>query len=127
MLDIYRLQNLKQTFVFQWSSQVIKRPSIEELLADPVVNLQQSKMEHRQTSLQSDSSSDLKTWETELRALEKELEEKKRDLDSKLAKYFIPDLRSISIHIALFVEHFAEKLILFFLMISKENMNLKVI
>ena len=64
-------------------TQVVKRPSIEELLASPVVSSQQTKMERQQASHQSNSSTDLKNREAELRALERELEQKKKDLDSR--------------------------------------------
>ena len=61
----------------------MKRPSIEDLLASPVVSTHQTKMERQQASQQSGGSGDLKTLEAELRALERELEKKKRDLDSR--------------------------------------------
>ena len=62
---------------------MVKRPSIEELLATPVVSSQQAKMERRLASHQSESTSDLKSWEADLRALERDLEQRKKDLDSK--------------------------------------------
>lgn len=63
--------------------EVVKRPSIEELLATPVVSSQQAKMERRLASHQSESTSDLKSWEADLRALERDLEQRKKDLDNR--------------------------------------------
>lgn len=63
------------------SFQVAKRPSIEELLEDPLVSGRRATLE-RKMSGQLQSSRDLRTWESELRALERDLEEKKRDIES---------------------------------------------
>ena len=64
----------------------MKRPSIEALLSTPVVSAKLAKLEHGHASLQNTNNSnksDLKVWEAELRALERKLEQKKKDLDSK--------------------------------------------
>ncbi|XP_053399869.1 serine/threonine-protein kinase Nek2-like isoform X2 [Mercenaria mercenaria] len=62
--------------------EVSKRPSIEELLEDPLVSSRRTKLD-RKMSGQQRSSTDLKAWEMELRNLERELDEKKRDLERK--------------------------------------------
>lgn len=61
--------------------EVLKRPSIEEILADPIVSVRHNKLERR-TSDQN-TSSDLRSWESELRVLEMQLEERKSKLDDR--------------------------------------------
>lgn len=75
--------DLNDTIAKMLHVEVVKRPSIEDLLASPVVSTQQTKMERQQANHQTDSSGDLKTLEAELRVLERELEKKKRDLDNR--------------------------------------------
>ncbi|XP_052768507.1 serine/threonine-protein kinase Nek2-like isoform X1 [Mya arenaria] len=62
--------------------EVTKRPSIEELLADPIVVGRRAKMD-RAVSTQLKGSGDCKVWANELRALEHDLEDKKRELERK--------------------------------------------
>lgn len=80
-----------------------KRPSIEELLEDPLVANRRAKLE-RKTSGQQHSSSDLRAWEMELRALERELDEKKRELESK-SSFFLPPKISITANMLCLILH----------------------
>lgn len=65
--------------------EVIKRPSIEELLEDPLVKVRRVKLD-RWSSGQPKSVADLQSWEAELRDLERDLDDKKQELEKRERK-----------------------------------------
>ncbi|KAH3847794.1 serine/threonine-protein kinase Nek2-like isoform X2 [Dreissena polymorpha] len=62
--------------------EVSQRPSIEELLADPIVSGRRSRME-RKLSWQQQGAGELRAWETKLRDRERDLEDKQRELERR--------------------------------------------
>lgn len=70
--------------IFFFASKVKKRPSIEAILADPIVFRRNRKLDRleRRNSAGSAGTDSLHSWEDELRKREKRLEMKEKELKS---------------------------------------------